>query len=71
MQVEGEAWGDQVAVGLSCYSDSSVCKDCGVTWLLRTLDGTREMKSYECRFKNTHREPGGLHDSFEGMLHLL
>ena len=26
-----KAWGDQVAMGLSCYGDSNVCKDCGVT----------------------------------------
>lgn len=58
MQVKGKAWGDQVAVGLSCYRDGNVCKDCGVTWLLlRTLDDTREVKSYERRLKHTHREP--------------
>lgn len=32
--VEGKAWGDQVAVGLNCYSDSHVCKDRGNIWLL-------------------------------------
>lgn len=58
MQVKGTAWRDQVAVGLNCYSDSSVCKDHGVTWLLlRTLDSPREMKSFKDKLKNTHREP--------------
>lgn len=65
VQVAGKAGGDQVAVGLSCYSDSSVCKDCGVTWLLRTLDSTREMKSYDHRLKNTHRDPEALHTALK------
>lgn len=69
--MEGKAWGDPVAVGLSCYGDSSVCKDCGVTWLLlSSLDSTREMGSCERRL-NTCKEPRGLHNSFEGILHLL
>lgn len=58
-------------MGFSCYSDSSVCKDCGVIWFLRILDGIREMKSYECRFKNIYRELGGFYDSFEGMFYFL
>lgn len=61
--MEGKAWGDQVAVGVSCYGDS-ICKECGVTWLLlRSLDDTREMKSYEYTY--------GTKDSFEGILYLL
>lgn len=45
-----------MAMGLSCYGDSNVCKDCGVTWLfLTTLDDMREMETSEHRFKNTHR----------------
>lgn len=72
VQVKGTAWRDQVAVGLNCYSDSSVCKDHGVTWLLlRTLDSPREMKSFKDKLKNTHREPEGLHNSFEGILPFL
>lgn len=66
---EGQARGDQVAVGLDCYSDSHVCKDRGDTWLLlRTLDSPREMKSFKDILKNAHREPEGLQDSLEGIL---